>query len=270
MIATVNRSSSAPDTRKVRAVIIAAGQGMRLRPFTDDRPKCMVEVGGRPMLHHQMRALRAYGITEFIIIRGYLGQRIVPDSPEGVRFVDNFDFLNNNILMSLFTAGPELVGDCVVSYADIVYHPDVVRAVLSSPAPGALIVDRKWQTAYDGRTDHPVSEAELCRLNRTLPGMVEEVGKQVGPAGAFGEFIGLARFRAPLVGRLWAHFSAALHRGVETPLGHAKTLRKAYLTDLLNEAIADGEYLAAVPIDGQWREIDTVQDLERARAIVNW
>jgi NDP-sugar pyrophosphorylase family protein len=47
-------------------------------------------------------------------------------------------------------------------------------------------------------------------------------------------------------------------------------LRKAYLTDLVNEAIADGEYFAAVPIDGRWREIDTVQDLERARAIVNW
>jgi choline kinase len=270
MTGTLTRRTAIPDTRKTRAIIIAAGQGTRLRPYTDDRPKCMVEIAGRPMLHHQMRALRAHGISEFVIIRGYLGDRIVPDAPEGVRFVDNTDFKNNNILMSLFTAGPNLVGDCVVGYADIVYHPDVVRAVLSSPAPGALIVDRQWQTAYEGRTDHPVTEAELCRLNRSLPGLVEEVGKQVGPGGAYGEFIGLARFRAPLVARLWAHYSAALYRGVDAPLGNAPSLRKAYLTDLVNEAIADGEYFAAVPIDGRWREIDTVQDLERARAIVNW
>lgn len=270
MTATLNRRSSAPDARKIRAVIIAAGQGTRLRPFTDDRPKCMVEIAGRPMLHHQMRAMRQHGIHEFVIIRGYMGDRIVPDQPEGVRFVDNTDFKNNNILMSLFMAGHELAGDCVVSYADIVYHPDVVRAVLSSPAPGALIVDRKWQDTYQGRTDHPVSEAELCRLNRSLPGLVEEVGKQVGPSGAYGEFIGLARFRAPLVARLWAHYSAAVHRGLDAPLGNAKSLRKAYLTDLINEAIGDGEYFSAVPIEGRWREIDTVQDLERARAIVNW
>lgn len=270
MTPTVSRRSAAPDPRNLRAIIIAAGQGMRLRPFTDDRPKCMVDVAGRPMLHHQMRALRSHGVQEFVIIRGYLGDRIRPDSMEGVRFVDNTDYLNNNILVSLFTAGAELAGDCVVSYADIVYHPDVVRAVLSSPAPGALIVDRRWRDTYEGRTDHPVTEAELCRLNRSLPGLVEEVGKQVGPDGAYGEFIGLARFRAPLVARLWAHYSAAVHRGLDAPFGAAKTLRKAYMTDLINEAIADGEYFAAVPIEGKWREIDTVQDLERARAIVNW
>lgn len=270
MTATVFRRGAQPDARKVRAIIIAAGQGSRLRPFTNDRPKCMVEVAGRPMLHHQLRALRENGVREIVIIRGYQGHRIVPDDPTGIRYVDNRDYLNNNILMSLFTAGAELAGDCIVSYADIVYHPDVVKAALSSPAPGALIVDRRWRDAYDGRTDHPVTEAELCRLNRSLPGLVDEVGKQVGPQGAYGEFIGLARFRAPLVARLWAYYSAALHRGEDTPIGHAKSLRKAYLTDLLNVAIGEGEAFAAVPIEGRWREIDTVQDLERARAIVNW
>lgn len=270
MSATVYRRSVLPDARNVRAIIIAAGQGTRLRPYTDDRPKCMVDVAGRPMLHHQLRALRASGVQDIVIIRGYMGDRIVPDEHEGVRFVENRHYADHNILMSLFSAGAEFTGDCIVSYADIVYHPDVLRSLLSSPAPGALIVDRQWQGAYAGRTDHPVSEAELCRLNRHLPGVVEEVGKQVGPAGAFGEFIGLARFRAPLVARLWAYYSAAVHAGVDAPLGAAKTLKRAYLTDLLNTAINAGEYFAAVPIDGRWREIDTVQDLERAQSVVNW
>ncbi len=257
----------------VRAIIIAAGQGTRLRPFTDDRPKCMVEIAGVPMLHHQMRALRANGVEEFVIIRGYLGDRIRPDRPEGVSFVDNLHFAEHNILMSLFSAGPELVGDCIVAYADIVYHPDAVHALLHCEASGALIVDERWSAAYAGRTDHPISEAELCRVERSHQGKhryVQQVGKQVGPEGALGEFIGLCRLRGPLVARLWGEYLAAEARGRDVPLCAAKSLYNAYFTDLLNTAISHGESLAAVTIQGRWREIDTVQDLERAHAIVTW
>ena len=105
-----------------RAIILAAGQGTRLRPFTDDRPKCMVEVAGRPILHHQLRALRHHGINEIVIVRGYLGDRISPDVPDGVTFIDNPNYASHQILLSLFAAGTAFTGDCIVSYADIVYR----------------------------------------------------------------------------------------------------------------------------------------------------
>lgn len=249
----------------MKAVVIAAGQGTRLRPYTNDRPKCMVEVAGRPILHHQLDALIKCGVTEIVVIRGYKGRAI--DAP-GVRFVDNRDYANNNILVSLFSAGAELAGDVIVSYGDIVYHPSVLSHLLDTPGPCTLVIDEAWKKTYEGRTDHPEDQAELCRVSNF--GLVTEVGKHVGPSDAFGEFIGLARFSGAFTARMWATYLTAQANGMDQPYGKAPSLRKAYLTDLLNIAIENGEPVGVLATEGGWREIDTVQDLERAQGALDW
>ncbi len=250
----------------MKAIVIAAGQGTRLRPHTADRAKCMVEVAGRPMLHHQIAAFEKNGINDVVVIRGYKRGTVMAP---GARYVDNVEYATNNILMSLFCAGPELVGDVVVSYGDIIYHPDVLADVLDSHSPGALAVDTEWESTYVGRTDHPVEQAELCRVSPH--GFVSRVGKHIPPGrGVLGEFIGLARFSSALVAHLWALYLEALDKGDHLPYGNAPSLRKAYLTDIINAAVDGGELISGVPIQGRWREIDTVQDLERAKEIVTW
>lgn len=249
----------------MRAIVIAAGQGTRLRPYTNDRPKCMVEVAGRPLLHHQLKAFAEVGIDDVVVIGGYKRRGI--EAP-GARIVANNEYQTNNILMSLFCAGPYLVGDVVVSYGDIFYAPAILEALVESHAPGTLVVDRAWQQIYEGRTDHPIEQAELCEISPH--GVVTRVGKKVGGARAFGEFIGLAKLTAPLVAKLWALYLEALDNGDDQPYGDAETLRKAYLTDILNHASARGEMLGVLAIEGGWREIDTVQDLERANAGLEW
>lgn len=249
----------------MRAIVIAAGQGSRLRPHTADRPKCMVEVAGRPLLHHQFAAFARAGIDDVVVIGGYKKRGL--DAP-GARIVANRQYRTNNILMSLFCAGRHLTGDCIVSYGDIIYAPEIVEHLARCHAPGTLVVDRAWRRIYQGRTDHPESEAELCEISPHEA--VTRVGKAVGPGHAVGEFIGLCKLTAPLVAKLWALYLEALSRGDDQPYGDAPTLRKAYLTDILNHAVARGELLRILPIQGGWREIDTVQDLERARAGLEW
>ena len=83
----------------MRAIIIAAGQGTRLRPYTADRPKCMVSVAGKPILHHQIDALRANGVDDIVVIGGYKQQGIVAPN---IRTVSNREYQTNNILMSLY------------------------------------------------------------------------------------------------------------------------------------------------------------------------
>ena len=68
----------------MRAILLGAGQGTRLRPLTDDRPKCMVEVGGRPLLDWQIRALRAAGVDDIVLVRGYSRSRI--QAPNTTRY----------------------------------------------------------------------------------------------------------------------------------------------------------------------------------------
>lgn len=237
----------------------------------------MVRVGGRPILHWQLRALAAAGIDQVTIVRGYLGQRI--DAGEiPVRFVENPDWESNNILASLMYAASELAGGFYFSYCDIVYAPAAVaRLAAASRQPGAeasLVVDRGWATTYAGRSLHPVSEAELALVESGGgPSRIRQVGKQaVAAAQAAGEFIGLAHFSesgAAKLARIWR--DALAGPGLDAPFGRAKTLRQAYLTDALNAMIASGDNLAPVFIDGGWREIDTEQDLAAAeRAVAEW
>ena len=90
----------------MKAIIVAAGRGRRLGTETDGIPKCMVTVGGRPILHWQLDALAAAGVDDVVIVRGYLGDRIAGADRRGtaLRFIDNPDWANNNILTSLLYA----------------------------------------------------------------------------------------------------------------------------------------------------------------------
>jgi len=250
----------------MRAIIIAAGMGRRLAPYTDDRPKCLVPVNGRTILERQLEAYRAAGVRELAIVRGYRKHQVVV---EGARYYDNDGFRDNNILLSLFHAEEAMtdVDQVLVSYSDIVFRRETVDAALQTEGDYALVIDRRWREAYEGRLNHPVEEGEVARVddNRVLV-----VGKKtVPPEEAAGEFIGLARFSRRGLEAMRARFHARrAELGDEAPYGTAPRFRSAYLTDLLNDLIAGGETMRPAWIEGGWREIDTVEDLERAAKVV--
>ena len=251
-----------------KAIIVAAGRGKRLGNETDEIPKCMVKVAGRSILHWQLRALEAAGVSDFVLVRGYRGDCISAPG-HSVRFVENPEWASNNILASLLYAAQEMEGGFYFSYSDIVFAPSVatkLRDETKNAPPVALIVDRRWEDAYVGRTLHPVSEAELARVVEGPAGpAVSRVGKQAVPREeAAGEFIGLARFSADGAAALRAVWERALREGLEKPFGRAAALRNAYLTDALNAMAEEGVRLQPVFIDGEWREIDTQQDLASA------
>ncbi|HEY2746926.1 MAG TPA: phosphocholine cytidylyltransferase family protein, partial [Polyangia bacterium] len=178
------------------------------------------------------------------------------------------DFRNNNILTSLFYAEAAMDGGFLFSYADIVFRPEVVRTVLDTEGDYALVIDRRWAEAYVGRQNHPVEEGEVARVD---DGRVTLVGKKtMPPAEATGEFIGLARFSARAAERMRAQFHARKATLAGRPYGRAPKFEVAYLTDLLNDLIEAGEVMRPAFIDGGWREIDTVEDLERAKGVVSW
>jgi phosphoenolpyruvate phosphomutase len=267
----------------MKAIIVAAGRGRRLGPETDDIPKCMVAVGGRPILHRQLEALAAAGADEVVIVRGYLGDKIqIPPPPPGLRlrFIENPGWQTNNILASLFHAEAEMDSGFLFTYSDIVFGGEHALRVAASPADVALVVDRRWQEAYVGRLLHPVSEAELVKVEdgvgdaagdgAAVGPRVRRVGKRVVAADeAAGEFTGLAKFSARGAAGLRRVWAAALGRGLEHPFGEAAALRQAYLSDALNQMAAEGVPLVPVFVDGRWREIDTEEDLARAHALVD-
>ncbi|HKA88801.1 MAG TPA: phosphocholine cytidylyltransferase family protein [Haliangiales bacterium] len=258
-----------------RAVVVAAGLGRRLLPYTDTMPKCLVPVVGRPMLARACDLFRAHGAADIVVVRGYRADVLEARRGElgpGVRFVDNPDYRDNNILESLFCAEAFLNEAFYFTYADIVFAPDVMAALAAADGDVCLVVDRAFRDVYAGRTDHPLPEAEVVALDAT--GGVAKVGKRALPADeAFGEFIGLAKVSdagAAAFVSAWRDLCAAYAGRRDAPFQRAPSFRAAYLTDLLQHLIDGGLRVSPVAIDGRWREIDTVQDLDRAQSAVDW
>jgi L-glutamine-phosphate cytidylyltransferase len=260
----------------MKAILIAAGRGKRLGHHTEELPKCLVPIGDRSILDWQLRAFAAAGVDELVIIRGYRGDVLEAGVraalPAGMRarFIDNREWETNNVLLSLACARDELTGETLLSYSDIIFTPAVTRSLVAAQGAIDLVIDAEFATIYEGRTEHPLDEAEVAELGDD--DLVRRVGKRALPAEhADGEFIGLARLSAE--GSTWARAALddalARYAGRDhEPYQRAARFRNAYLTDLLQELIDAGTPVSPVLIRGQWREIDTGQDLERAGALV--
>ncbi|HEU4612011.1 MAG TPA: phosphocholine cytidylyltransferase family protein [Kofleriaceae bacterium] len=255
------------------AILIAAGRGKRLGTHTDEIPKCMVQVGERPILGWVWDALASVGVDELVVIRGYRGdvlEQFVRSLVPKAIFVDNHEWQTNNILLSLACARRYLDQPCYMTYSDIVFTRGVARAAADSTAEIGLVIDRQFRDIYVGRTEHPLDEGEVADL---LPdGTVARVGKKaLPPAEAIGEYIGLTRLGARGIAIAANTIDQLAQRYAgrdEEPFQRAARYRNAYLTDLWQQLIDTGIRIDPILIDGQWREIDTGQDLQRARELL--
>lgn len=246
----------------MKAIIVAAGPGSRLNPLTNEMPKCLLEVGGKTIIERALEALRENGIEEIAVVRGYCSHLI--DYPN-VTYYENPNYRENNILRSLFYAEGEMNDDLIFSYSDIVYSSEIVAKLMECESEIALIVDVNWLQHYNGRDRHPISEAELVKVAN---GKVVKIGKGVvSPDEAHGEFIGLAKFSKSGAELMKAAYHRVAEEHPVAPFQNAASLEKAYMTDMIQELVDNGSLVQSIDIEGGWMEIDTQQDLERARRL---
>ena len=246
----------------MKAIIVAAGAGSRLVPHTNGMPKCLLHIGGQTILQRALGALRINGVSDIAVVKGYCGHMI---DYRDVTYYDNTDFSNNNILRSLFYAEDEMTDDFIFSYSDILYSGDVVAGLVKNEGDVVLTVDANWKQAYEGRHMHPISEAELVKVE---DGLVKRIGKDVVvPGEAYGEFIGLAKFTKSGAETMKSTYHRIAKSCSGQPFQHAISLEKAYLTDMIQELIDHGVSVHSYDISGGWMEIETPQDLDRARTL---
>jgi choline kinase len=236
-----------------RAVLLAAGQGLRLRPHTETRPKCLLEAApGLPLLDVQRAVLAAEGVGEHVLVAGWLSHAL---EGRGLTLLVNERFAATNMVWTLLCARERMAEGAVVGYGDIAYPREALRAVLDAPGDLAVAVDLDWEPYWRKRFGDPLKDAETLAMRGGL--LTEIGGKPSSLAEIEGQYIGLMRFSATGAQQLWATFDACRARGSI----NGKTPEKAYMTDLLQEVIRAGLPLTAAPFHGGWVEIDTPEDL---------
>ncbi len=243
----------------MKAIIIAAGIGSRLNPLTNDKPKCMLEFKGKALLLHQIDALRGAGIDRIVVVKGYKKEAI--NYPDLVYYI-NDNYQNNNILHSLFYAEKEMNDEFVAAYSDIYYDEKIVKRLLDNKEDIAIVVDIDWRGYYEGRTEHPIEEAENVIFNAN--NNVVKIGKILPDKDAVhGEFIGMMKCskKGALIFKRYFNRLKQIYTG--KPFQRASVFEKAYLTDIFQDMVDYGINISCVIIEKGWAEIDTLQDLKR-------
>ena len=233
----------------MRALILAAGRGSRMGRLGDDRPKCLVDLNGQPLIERQVAALRRGGVDEIGIVRGYRAEMI--DFP-GLSYFANERWAETNMVMSLAAASSWLrSGPVIVSYGDIFYRSELVRGLADAPGQLVISYDRAWRRLWTRRFADPLADAETFRIN-TAGQLLEIGGKTTRIEDIQGQYMGLLKFKPTA----WT--------AVETVLNtlDAPTRDRLDMTELLRRLLA-GRMLpiSTLGTDGQWGEIDNPQDV---------
>ena len=248
-----------------KALIIAAGLGSRLKKHTENLPKCMLDFGGKTLLQRQLDAYKKCGIKDISLIRGYKKEKI---NYKGIKYFENTEYKNNNILNSIFYAEKIINGNIIISYSDILFDSSVVERTLNSDHDISVVVDIDWRGYYVGRKDHPISEAENVIFNSNNE--VQKIGKiNTGKEEVHGEFIGMIKLSNRGTEIFKEHFHRLKRIYWNKPFQRAKTFQKAYLTDFIQELVDIGIKVHCVIIESGWKEIDTVEDYKKALAGFN-
>jgi len=244
----------------VKSIIIAAGLGSRLKGYTEALPKCMLMFGDKTLLERQLEVYEGCGIKDISVVRGFKKEKI---NYEGLNYYDNTDYHNNNILNSLFYAEEVITGNVIISYSDILFDTNVVSRLLESNADISIVVDIDWRGYYIGRKDHPIEEAEKVIFDANNE--VLKIGKVITSKNdVYGEFIGMMKLSPRGSEIIKLHFNRAKKIFWDKPFQRSQSFQKAYITDLIQDMVDMGVSIHCVIIERGWKEIDTVEDYEKA------
>ena len=238
--------------KNTRIFVLCAGEGKRLRPYTEDKPKCMVPYKNKPLLQYQLEVFEKFHLNDITLIGGYHSEALPKDL---YPVVVNHDFSTTNMLFSLFCAESDMPEDrdMIISYGDIIYHASVLESLLKANDACNVITDIDWRTYWNNRMEDPLKDAETFRWNAETR-RIFELGKKPKTLDDIqGQYIGLFKIAAPFVKKFKQMY--------ETFKAVHPNYKNAYMTDFLQFLINKNFPTFGVPIHNKWAEFDTVNDL---------
>ena len=244
----------------MKAIILAAGRGTRMGAVTRDQPKCLTEIGGRRLLAWQIAALREAAVDNITIIGGYRKELLEPYAD---RILENTRWAETNMVATLALASEILRHhDCIISYSDILYHPEIIRVLSVSKADIAITYDLEWKSLWSDRFDDPGDDAEGFEEKNGVLISIGAKPKSINEVE--GQYMGLLKISPPG----WLEIENYL-----SGIGQGRTDRLD-MTGLLAGLLNNNRPIETIAIAGKWCEIDNQTDLELYRCKIaegeNW
>lgn len=241
----------------IHCLILAAGEGTRLRPFTNDQPKGLVSLLGKPLIQHQIITLKALGVEDVAISTGYKAEKL---SQLGFQTFHNTLFGSTNMVESLFAARSFLEqakGDVLISYGDIVYEQQNLEAVLETQGDVVIMIDDGWLDLWAARNENPLNDAETLKYGKN--GQIIELGKKPKSLDDIeGQYTGLIKLKHKKIAD-FIKFYDQLDRAL---LYDDRAFEQMYMTSLLQRMIDSGWIVMPAKVTHGWLEVDTVEDLK--------
>ncbi|HET7325012.1 MAG TPA: phosphocholine cytidylyltransferase family protein [Halococcus sp.] len=225
-----------------QAIVLAAGQGKRLQPLTDETPKTLLDVGGAAILEHILGALETTGYERAVVVTGFGNEQIEthcqPRENLDVEFVHNEQFDSTNNIYSLWLAKEYATDGFTLINSDTLFPASSLEE-LQQTEGSALLVDTEKELDDE--------EMQVAFGSDTITDISKEIDGD-------GEYIGVSKFTAEDATALFEHIEAFIDRGDVNDWYEAAFDR-----------LFDDASVGFVRVEGPWAEIDTPEDLERAR-----
>jgi choline kinase len=235
----------------MRGIILAAGRGSRMGSLTECTPKYLIQFVGKSLLQWQLEALRGAGISEIAIVRGFMSHML---NEPGIEYFENHRWAETNMVMSLICAKEWLKkGECVVSYADIIYPAETILKLMKKAGDIVITYDSQWLRLWKARFEDPLTDAETFMIDKK--GILTDIGRKPKTIKEIhGQYMGLLKFTPEGWNRIEIFLSKMT---IEKKNGLDMT---SLFRGLLNLNV--GTTIKTVSINNWWLEIDSENDLK--------
>ena len=249
----------------MNVIILAAGQGNRLKPLTNDIPKCLVEIFGKSLLNWQLELFSKLHITDISIVRGYLKEKIT--LPE-IKFFENNYFQTTNMIETLFCAREKISDSTIISYGDIIYEKTVIEKLIKNDDDISVIVDKNFRDYWNIRFDNPINDLESLTIDSD--NNISSIGQKINDINDIqGQYIGLMKFQnsgSEFLKSFYDKCKLRVRNG-KNPLNPKVPFEKSYMTDLLHGMVNEGYKIKAIPVRNGWLELDSYDDFVKYQSM---
>jgi len=231
------------------AVILAAGQGIRLRPLTDSVPKALIRIDDRPLIRYSLANLSRQGIHEALVVVGYKGELIreeLGEACEGISitYVDNPNYSTSGSMCSLRAAEPHIRGGILLLESDLFYEQRAIEIAEESPYADLILVAK-----VRGSGDEVYIDADK---RGRLIGLGKELARR---KGAVGELVGISKLSYRFLKRM----------STQSQIDISIDPKISYEEVIATTARHYSHSVYCVFVKGlRWTEVDTAHDLDVA------